>query len=592
MALSEINLNQLVENLTDSFISNSDFTVLRQSLTEPQPILWLSNEINSVLTKQCEADKKALGKRLTQNACEQQINDDLKEDKKDKKDTVSELRLKEEYLKQLCSLELDKGRCDIQLRTQQVIYEQEQYNLDQLNIRLDAIKRDIENSENQIRAITTQHTVHTHSSNNNVHVHQPHTLVYRFTSIEKLNLNSYLQNKDILIQQRNNIIWEISSKERAIENEKKNLKGFIDKKNQIEKQIFDIDYQLKNTLPFNEEQRELRKEERRKRELARCTEDPELEQLSISRKKSLKEEIAIESRKLDTQKQQMMQNALDLNYETYIKQLKNKLESGELLNCTYEEHSELSQIIPIMEEYLKKKEIVNTVNDSFHQEEITLDKLQKDLLNRQSEKQACIDSKNSLTKTNQDLLSKNESLAKERAAQNSSAKKALYVSLFGVGGTIASSAVVGAFVGTLATSSLFFLIPGGIGLVSVVSFVIAAGYFIKQASTGRKIEENSIKVKQNSEQISQNVEREAQIQSKNIPLINQQIVKTKNEISLKKEECARYQQELDFLLFSAKEVRTQYSGSNGFFNGSGGENYLYKPKVPKYEEIYPFNNLN
>ena len=105
MALSEINISNVVLLQTNALIASSDYQLLRQNLLELKPIAAVISQVQFILTQHCESDKHAWQKHYTETACLAQIDEDQKAALTDEKEREQDQLLAERYKQDLPAAE-------------------------------------------------------------------------------------------------------------------------------------------------------------------------------------------------------------------------------------------------------------------------------------------------------------------------------------------------------------------------------------------------------------------------------------------------------------------------------------------------------
>lgn len=579
MALSEIIINDTVQSQTKAVISDSNYHLLRQYLLERKSLLRVLNPINSLLFEHCNLDKQAMMNDLTRLACESQKKDDDQETLNDAQERENESSLKVSYDNELLTLETKleqlETKCSQQeLRSSQINrqFNDLKINLSQLNSNLDRIR-----NERQIRY--SEGNVHTHPTM----PQQPH-LYPELPSQDRLTLDRLLQDENRLTEERQRLLYRINAKEAERTKEEQNLIQYRQEKKESERRYQEIKHQLDNIFPENEHQRQIRYQERLVRDRARNDYDHYLEQLSPKNLETLKQQIEAQSHELDSQRTQLMSEATEISYKTYLTQLEFALQHSENTpKMMYGEYTALKKILVIMKSLAEMADKESVLLSELNDEQNNLRSLQKSLQQCARHLQNHLTSKPHLVKQNNELTENNVQLQLKSESAASHKTHALYVSLFGITSSLLSTGIMN----ILIISPVFFTIPGALAMLSVVAVVVALGFHYQKQVSEHQMEQNRRIMEKNDVVLMKDWKKANELSVTAMAELNTKIEQSEKTVVELDQKLKDQQHTMSLTLNKAQSVSSSYNGNSNFFSPTG--NVVYLPSAPSQDEqsLYP-----
>ncbi|ARB93139.1 hypothetical protein [Legionella longbeachae] len=571
MALSEIVINDIVQSQTKAVISESNYHLLRQYLLERKPLLRILNPISSLLFEHCNSDKQAMINYLTQRACESQINHDAQETINDEREQENENALKINFERELNHLETALQQLETKCAQQEHIYNQINRQYNEFKISISRINSNLERIRNERQIRYPEGIIHAHTT-----MTQPLPDQHTWDRL--------LQEENRLIEERQRLTYLLTSKEIERTKEEQNLTQFLQEKKESERRYQEIKHQMEIVFPENEQQRHLRSEERLTRNRARNAYDPHLQQLSPKSIEALKQQIEYQARELDNQRTQLMSEATEMSYKTYLTQLELALQHPEnTRQITFNEQTALKMIVGIMKKLTEMAEKEKALIHSLDEEQNNLRSLHKSLLECTRQLQNHLTSKPHLVKQNKELTEENDRLRLKSETAASYKKSALYVSLFSMAGSLVSTGIVSALI----ISPVFFTIPGALAMLSLVAVVVALGFQYQKYVSEIQMEQNSQVMEKNDVLLMKDWKKANELCVTTMTQLNTKIEKSEKSLVELDQKLKEQQHVISLVLNKAQSVSTTYSGNSNFFANTTG-NVVYLPSAPPQDELlYP-----
>lgn len=586
MALSEIIINDIVQSQTNAVISESNYHVLRQYLLERKPVSRVLNPINSLLSEHCAQDKQAIINHLTQLACESQRNHDTQEARSDEQERINENSLMINYRSELLVLENTLKEMDTKCFQQQRQFNQVSRQFNELKVNMTHINQSIDRIRYE-RQLLDQQLNHPYSDGN-VYTNPPTTTrIYPDLSPhqDQHTRDRLLQEENRLIEERQRLMHLINSKETEKNKEEQHLNKLHKEKKEAEGRYSEVKHQIDVVLPNSEQQRQIRNQERLARESARASYDPHLLQLSHKNLEALKSQIETQVRELDEQRNQLMGEATEMSYKTYLTQLEQALQESERgLKITFNENNALKMILAMMKNMEDMAEKEKDISSSIDKERHNLHSLQKSLVGYTRQLERYLTSDPHLVKQNKALTEENTQLRQYSESADNWRTNAFYASLFSIGGSLISTGILNTFI----ISPAFFAIPGALAALGVVSFVIAVVSYCQKYFSDMQMEQNNQKIEKNELILMKQWKKANELSLTTIPSLNAKIEQSEKELYALEQKLQDQQHSMNLLLNKAQNVTSNYGGSTNFFGNTTG-NVFYLPSAPLHEDspLYP-----
>lgn len=586
MALSEIVINDMVQSQTKAVISESNYHILRQYLLERKPLLRGLNSINALLSEHCDTDKQVMINHLTQLACESQKEYDLEEAMSDEQERSNENSLMIRYREDLSALENTLEQLDTKCFQQQRQYNQVSRQFNELKVNLTQINQNIDKIRYE-RQLLNQHQSSPYSDTN-VHTH-PVTTPRLYPDLspfqEQLTQDRFLQEENRLIEERQRLMHLINSKESEKTREEHSLTRFLKEKKEVEGRYSEVKHQIDIVLPHNEQQRQIRNQERLARDNARKSYDPHLLQLTPKNLEALKQQIETQARELDAQRNQLISDATEMSYKIYLTQLEQALQESENgPQITFNENNALKMILAMMKNMEEMAEKEKIITGSLNSERKHLHSLQRSLVECTRQLERYLTSEPHLVKQNKEFNEENAKLQLYSESAAGYRTKALYTSLFSIGSSLISIGILNTFI----ISPIFFAIPGALATLGVVSLVIAVVSHCQKYFNDAQMEKNNQKIEKNELVLLKQWKKANELSLTTIPSLNTKIEKSEKDLVELEQKLQDQQHEMSLVLNKAQNVSRTYSGGSNFFGNTTGK-VLYFPSAPFQEEsqLYP-----
>ncbi|CAM3111730.1 substrate of the Dot/Icm secretion system [Legionella steigerwaltii] len=573
MSLSKLNINALVEQLTDSFIVHANYSELRDSCILMSPISSVTNDVERRLELRLKMEQPEASLQLTLDTCKKQLQHDLNEEKDDLREELNDSETSKRLLFNLSSTQEKIRAVDQEMR--------------ELSLQIEEIKTRIalqEKARNKIDEESTQHQnthshgAHTHPEQNpktthahpelvdqqakTVHEHSGHTEQHAKTTHTHSESDQHLktththQEKSHHGHQESDPILLKRRLEAQLELLKSSSSTGHKKHNEYETQLKLVLEKI--------EQRKLRALERETRARARLTNDPDLLQLSQSNLNLLNEAISRKHKELQKKQQQLMQTTLAISYQTYLDRLEIYLQS--VTPLSYQENTSLKQIIILIRSHLSTKREENKV--TLERNEAALRKEQAIEEKRQKENMLAHIQKSNpeLTSLNVALKEQNQQLAQtieeQHSYRNSLLKIGLFFLLFTGGAAGTGIAIEGELI---ALTSLLLAPAAVLGVITLSLFIAALVYTIKNSMDNNQLNKNQTTMEDNQSTIERQNSELTSLVNDLIPLINEQISNAENNLIALDKRINELHQLAELQLNMAKLVTVKPTSEQSFF---------------------------
>ncbi|WP_298623819.1 hypothetical protein [uncultured Legionella sp.] len=590
MALSEIIINDIVRKRTNAVIKASDFHNLRQYLLNREPLLTVTNSIDLLLREQFSDDRQAAVEAMAQEAYDAQRTSDKKETRADEHERTNDELLKVSYSQELPSLENKKNQLDERIYQQQNYHAHIRSQVSEYKINLDQINRTIARLQSDRNIINSRYVLNAPFPHGNIHAHvqvfthEPNMHVHGhihthnnglnypnhghmlFSLQDQIALDSLVREEHRLNDERIRLTRLIDVKEAELFNEGQQLSTIVTEKRQTENRFRELKHQLETEIPNREWQRQNRNQERMDREDARSTHDPELQQLSDKNREALKQRILTKIDELDKTREQLMKEATEVSYQTFIEQLDETVE----LEVSYYEREALNSIREKMIKYSALQQQEKKTSHSLQDTRTILSTLQQKFNEHTRTLQGYEASNPQLKQANKLLVEENGRLYTAREGFNASQTSALYWSLF----SGASAGISAAVIGSLLVSPVFFALSGALALVTVISLTVAGVYHYQKSACNDKMDENHKAIRNNKAIISEHDKEAATLRTTTLPELSAKIEETSQSISLIAKQLEELQHNMKKTYTKAQNITELQGNRNGFFGQQAATNVL------------------
>ncbi|HIE3613026.1 TPA: hypothetical protein ACXLVJ_003638, partial [Legionella anisa] len=567
MSLSTLNIDLLVEQITDKFIERSNYSTLRNSCILLSPISFVSSEIKEQLSRILQIDQQESTSDLTAAACNKQYQNDLDEQKFDLQESendslsAADLEFQLQLLREIT-------------RSSETELQRHQENIHRLQVRIKTIdelilvahKKDEETHHHshpeQVDppSKTTHNHPHPETIEQHDDKHHTHSDVAPYLKTTHSHPNTTLHGhpETDLEREKNILTKELSSFQRGLKSEQSHHQALIENQNKINKQLLD--------LPEKAKRRQIRAAARYNRARARLAGDPTLSQLSEENYNLLKEAIEAKHKKLHQKQEQLMQRAIEISYQTYLTRLEIYLQS--MPNLSYQENEALKQIIQFVREYLSIKAEEQKIR--LARNNVFLEK--KKIIEDKSQKEKKVER---FKESNPRLASQNINLGKEdeqleiaileRGNYRSTLLKLGLLFLFlTVGGAGTGVAVAG---GILAVTPLFMAPAAVLAFITLSLFIAALVYTIMNSMDSNQLSKNKTTIKDNIATIAQQNGEMMSLENEILPGLANKISEAELNLSMLDKRIERLYQQAELKLNTAKQVTVRYPSSQIPFIG-------------------------
>lgn len=593
MSLSKLNINLLVEEITDKYINlhSSDYSGLRNPCILPSPVSAVTQEVDTELTRILKIGQQESASQLILDACKKQQQYDLNEKERDNHEEQQDL-LVSSLLKNHLQL------IDEQIIIEELEIRKAQENIQSLQLHLKRIEKQII-INNQKKEETTQHHSHpevTEQHDKTEHSHPGATKQHTTTTHDHSETPTPSQtthNHPNTIQhghqpadlefQKNELIQKIKSLEINLLRVKQlNLQKQLEQYKKISKEHVELSQKTA--------QRQERAHARDARQRARATDDPNLLQLSQINRNSMEEAIKAEHKRLLQKKEQLTQEANEISYQIYLNRLEGHLSS--VINLNYPEREALKQIVKLMQAYLITKAEEKSKKDILDEGNRSMDRLVKQMCDNENKIEQFKKSNPQLVSANLNLSEKNKqleiSIENCHNYRNNLSKVGLLFLLFTGGAAGTGIAIEG---GLVALTSLVFAPAAVLALVTLSLFVAALVYAIKTSIDNNQLNQNKTIVEENIAKIEQQNSEIISLEQTIIPDLKSKIGTAEQEISKVAKDYINLQQQAELQWSQARKVMVIYPSSQLFsieqppqYSNNDAYQVLIQPTAPVMED--------
>ncbi|KTD68038.1 substrate of the Dot/Icm secretion system [Legionella steelei] len=537
MSLSKLNIKDLVEQLTDSFIGHANYSELRDSCILMSPISSVTNNVERRLELRLKMEQPEASLQLTLDACKKQLQHDLNEEKDDLIEEQNDSATSKQLLFDLSSTQekiriVDREMWELGLQIEEI----------KTRIALqEKARKKIDEESNQHQNTHSQGT-HTHPEQSaktthahpdpidqhakTVHEHSEHTEQHAKTthahseSAQHLKTTHTHQEKSHHGHQESDLAVLKRKLEAKLESLQSSSSTGHKKHNEYETQL--------KLLLEKIAQRKHRALERETRARARLTNDPDLLQLSQSNLHLLNEAISGKHKELQKKQQQLMQTALESSYQTYLDRLEIYLQS--VTPLSYQENSSLKQIISLIRKHLSTKAEEQKVILEHNAAELKKEKL---IGEKRQKENIVVQFKRTnpqLALQNVTLEEQNKQLALtievQHGYRNSLLQIGLLFLIFTSGAAVTGIVIEGGLIVSL------LLAPAAVlGVITLSLFIAALVYTIKSNMDSNQLSKNQTTIKDNLATIERQSSNIISLEKETIPAISNEISDAERNLS-------------------------------------------------------------
>lgn len=598
MSLSKLNIELLVEEKTSDYIHrhNRDYSDLRNPCILPSPVSAVIDEVNIELSEILSTAKQESTSQLISDACKNQQQHDLMEEKADEQQERDDWRLSTQ-------LKSNLQRIEEELREEEREINKDQKHIQSLQLHLKRIEEQI-NINNQKNEETTRHHAHpatetsphnhthpetqhdkhehSHPEASQQHVTTTHTHPKNVPHLETTHSHPNSIQEDLQLQ-KNELIQQIKSLEiNLLRLQQLKLKKQVEQYKRIIEELAE--------LSKKKEQRQERARAREVRQDARSKDDPNLLQLSQINRTSVTEAIKLAHEKLTQKKAQLLQEANEISYQIYLKKLEVLLSSVVKLN--YPEYQALKQIIQCMKAYVATKAEENNRKAVQEEEQRYKSRLVQQIRDSEKKVEQFKSSNPQLASTNLNLAATNKQLEtsteNSRNYRNKLAKVGLLFLLFTGGAAATGLAIEG---GVVAITSLVLAPAAVLAAITLSIFIAALIYAIKTSIDSNQLNKNKVTIEANHEQITQQTSEMISLEQTVIPDLKSKLNIAEQEISKVTREYLSLQKKAQLQWEQARKVTVTYPSTQLFTNelppqltNNGAYQFLIQPTAPEMDD--------
>ncbi len=632
MSLSTLNINHLLEQITDRYIAVSDYATLRNSCIQLSPVSAVTTEIQKELSQLLAQDKQNTATQLTVDACKKQIQHDLKEKEVDHQESQTDLELVAQLEHELLSTQVQKRLIGNELNEiEEDILRHESY-IKEISRQIALTPHSESTQHTHTHPESTQHThthpeptqhTHTHPEpTQHTHTHpeptqhthtHPESTQHTHTHPEPTqhthtHPEPTQHTHPNMTDQRPNTAQSPSDtghhhahereslefQKNTLSQKLKQLEGTLRNKRMLaqeqQRRIEGITTRLTTEFPEKQKQRNDRAKARTMREQARIYDEATENQLSIKNYRALQQSIIDSHEKLHKMQHQLMQNATEMSYKTFLIRLPYLLQS---LTLKYQEKEALRQIISAMENYLltqaeKYKQI--SIRHSVYRDKETH---VQDLNQKESRVAQLKKANPQLHAQNQALEIENKQLKHTIEERGTYRDYLLKIGLFSLlcSGIAVGGGFLGMYMMPMVLISLCFAPAAVISFITVGIFLATLAYTLKNNSDSNALEHNKITMQQNITAISKQSGEIISLEQEIIPSIKEKISEAEKSFNLLDKKINNLQQQEDSLLHQAKQIVVTEARNIPFFGGETIIQSTVKPTAPQLEHT-PRNTLS
>lgn len=568
MPFSTININALIEESIDSFIQLSDYPTLKNISTSLSPLPNIVDDVSTKLHILLVQEKETTSSKLISNACQLQIEHDLKEAENDAKESERDFNLSVKLQQELSQI------------SHTIIENNNKKS--EISIEIEKQKRTLSDTERSIALVSNQHT-HTHETHENApHQHQT-AQGQQQTAVDTTNVHTHAHtsgtnqpethshpdtgtqlhqqhdhDESSLKNQRNQLLLSISELDYSIQRIQREDARHQDR-------IARINQELGVSLPAKQRQRDEDAFARQRRSNARCSIDPDFNQLSEKNRLSLQQSIIKEHRTLDKQCNEFIQRIREMSYPVYLTRLALLLDY--LKHLAHAEQEALRQTLYFIDAYHGTQSSEQEETSKRNQLISDKQKLESALFHNQQDIVHFRESNPQLRAANESLSAQNQILEQTIEAREQS--KSYPIKAGTVFSVVTFAALAGGFLGfhfiPLLFPPLFFVPAGLFALIATSLFIASLVMTIQNRMSTRQITQNESLIESNKATISSQLERMNSLEQNTVPKLKEQI----EEANVKLEQMDRHIEDLKLkqtlFLSNAKNVTVASANNQSFF---------------------------
>lgn len=565
MALSEININDIVLNEVNRIIIESEYTVLHQFLLERKPLPPVVNYIDHILNESSIADKNHWAHQFIQAACQAQITADAEQQQSDEREKNSDLALAAKYQSELPGLQIQSTQLESSYLSQRGKYTMVQNEVSQLQGNLSAINRDLAQVRNERLMLNLAYPYqyaapyYTHHLNHHHHYHcntTPYVYSPTYNFMDQMTWDRLNREESRLLAEQSRITTLLQTKESECSMEKSTLNTIMAAKTKVSETCRSMRHDLETAFPNKERLRQTRHQERQARENTRNGADPQLQQLSAAKRADLDKQIAVKHLAIEEKKAELLATVSNICYPMYVTQLEFMLHGHCGLKILFHEQEALKSIIVMLKNYNEMAKTEAAIITSLNTEHDKCRTLKSNLI------------------ANTSLRAENANL--ELSSNSAGTFRASAVATAIAGGT--TSLLSAGLVVALAATPLFFIIPGGLGLLTFAALTVALVYDWQKSSADQKIAENEQTILKNETAVF--VQDKANPSDlNNMPALTAQIEQSEQLIIQLEKQLKEQQSGMKHLLNKAHNVQTGYQSIYPFL----GKKETHEPTAPGWD---------
>lgn len=598
MALSDIQINDLLMQHTDAFISQADYQTLQTNLIGRSALEEVMSQINDVLSKQCAADKQSFTLTATKDAFTAQIKSDAREASDDQQEKQNDDQLKNQSQFNLHLIENTVRQLESEYLLKQANLNRVQSELSgcqsartQINRALDSIRLELRTIKNKYPSnpVDTSGTLHTHPDSGAavgaVHQHPDSGTIHQhpggvqtppndtdplssFSPKDLHDWNIFSQEQVRLLGEQLRLNELIRLKEIEKNKEQIELNDLIRVKETNGARLTELHRQLDIEYPNRDQQRAIRQKERSAREETRKTDAMSLQQLSYHNRQALDRRIANKNDELDRTQQRLSNRAKESSYTTYLTQFETALAKNTLLQKNQSELSVLKQTLNLMKTYKQMEAQQQKMAQQLNSERAVLKSMNTELIQHNQQLQRYLNSNPALAETNKALAEANIQLNLEMKSAVGARDTAYYTGLYGLFCTGGSALTTIYLMNSFVFNPLFIAIPAAFALQTIISMIVALIYHVKQSSRNNQIAQNNNTIKENEATISQQTDKAEELSTKIIPELSSGIEQQTAKIAKLEQQLADHQHAMTLQLGKAQNVKSVDFKGNTFFNSA------------------------
>lgn len=513
LMLYDVNVSELVQQITNNYINESQYSTLRQDCLNKSPIPSIITSIKEQLAHIVKEDKMNIEASLINEADKAQIQDDLNENEQDRQQEKNDLQLKAQLESELLSN---------RKKNQQIMLIRQGNNeqISQLKILIKQLEQQISNHQHP--GVAPQGQIHEHPQGQ-IHEHPANDDA------------KYSLEKQKLIAEKKQLEQELY----AAESNLATIKIDARKLNARHEIIINT---LDNELPLRVNERNERYRLRMTREKARLEDAPINQRLSYYKHKVLLQNIAYSYRKLDEQAKLMLEEVTNQSYQVFLSSLKIAITHS--INLGSREVNALKQIIKHMQDHLlaleRKATQAQLLIVSRNHNANLISKLEH------AEKELGQLKSSNPTLNNQNKLLHEQNCQLEKAiTERSKFRNKLFIigalALLSTGGLIGATLLAIKLLSLTSSLTPLFFIPAGLVAIATLGLFIASlVYTIQNSLDKSKLKQNIASIEHNDKKIVD--------QNKQIIALEQSIIPDlKTQINNEEKKITALEKEIDQL---------------------------------------------